>query len=1545
MNIIELSEIQQLLFSVEQETIEEICSIIIRSDYFENNEKRNLLFSNISLLIDLRPKQFDQIIDLCILLNKMDPTNSFSSQLLNCLLDKLSQEQQYFIFKGYNNDLFSFNLIASSIEYLINSSQERKAYNLGRWFTEELYGQNRLLYGKISSFNFLRSSESELFKTKKNEAFLLGIDSKLPDDLKLFDILRNDDLESLQALIKPISEIMTKKKHLLPIGSIYSQLTESSALLDEALSVFDICAYYNSINCFEKLCQLVETSNKYVQSLSQERVKSFNVMHYAIAGGSIQVILYLIDHKFPTDNCIQCAIYFHRNDLIDFFSEIDKEIPSNPMQLLNTSKDIWGTPLFQACHSNNVEVFLQMIHYKSFQTSLNLPLSMPSSLSSLFPNPFFYNLNLYLFIYDNIIKSQKAIGKEVEQGNEPYFKFKNFDDADSHLSTLLSSVKYAKEMLINGLFYLSKKGYVELLELMIKELLRTSKLTEKLLNEMPNHEHDDIFQFTFDLNTTDQFGNTILIIASKFNQISCVKLLINIYQVLHDLSKLDEENENESNLSYLNLDAVNNEGRSALDYACFNGNYEIVELLISTDHISIENLHKSLIACLRNCSYCNAHNCARIIHEYNYFLNIYNMLYPYSFANPNYSRCTSDGRKLNKKCESCFERIINSILDAIQHIEKVSLMDSSSSDILSTNSSDESIVDKIQGPNMCFSVYLKTIEKYSIETDNVEIFKILMSTPETLKNLSKTRCVEIINDAIDHNSINILKYIFSNFEKQNNENISNKCPITVDTKINFLKEAISAKKYDVSSYLFSLGLFDLTFDDVFIGLSDPDITRLIFEQKSDLIINKINERGKNNYTLLTDSAKNQYVETFKFLQSLPSVNINAIGKEKDSINISYENRCNEIFVMCIKNPTMNMKLGSFYVDSALERIAFIGDPICAKLILEKFPNFDITERPIINEYDYYHRLHQKTGKSIMDFAYYYDRAELIEYFNYYLAINNKKPYVPQQTGLKGDNQKKVDLKEEDLNIEKAIIGDDLESLKKLINKDNVNMHFERNGITPLNTAIQFEFIDIIQYLLSIPEIDVNLQNDGRSRNNYVKYPEKVENYNIDSFQQNLVQIGETPLITAIKTMNIDIIKLLLAIPSIDINKESKDQSLTPLIQAIKYKKTMWALKSGKRAVIGVQKTPEETAIEESTRQAVINLLLNMEGIDVNKIAKNSVPLVEAVKSKQIETVKLMCNLFTNLPEDSKKIKLDFEQLDGLTKKTALQLANDETIKKILLNSGAKEIKTEKKSFTYTKDNVKVADDTKSQQKTKPSTGSLWSSNKISDRSSGWPSSKTSISNGTVNTKTTTENANESPRSNISYHGFNVNKQNEKQQTNVFHTFGEKMNHNNSKPKSEDPRDKKIGFFSPKDFPPQNSVVDNNSRQLGAVLNKTNDKNKFGPMAALNSTQEGMKFAFSASYTKPESAQPNKHVWGMKLNENKVSNGWGHTMNIYSNKGISFAWQKANQAPESTAEENSEDVKEQAQKDQNAAKDELKEVKDSIEEEDKKEEGKDENIEN
>ena len=118
-------------------------------------------------------------------------------------------------------------------------------------------------------------------------------------------------------------------------------------------------------------------------------------------------------------------------------------------------------------------------------------------------------------------------------------------------------------------------------------------------------------------------------------------------------------------------------------------------------------------------------------------------------------------------------------------------------------------------------------------------------------------------------------------------------------------------------------------------------------------------------------------------------------------------------------------------------------------------------------------------------------------------------------------------------------------LSKVISSSEINTKFD--GDTPIVLAVERNNIEIVKILLKIPGIDVNLADDD----------------------------GETPIMLAIYGCNVEIVKLLLAVPGININ---------------------WKNKNGD--------TPIMLAIEQTCNAEIVKLLLQVPGIDVNKSDDN-----------------------------------------------------------------------------------------------------------------------------------------------------------------------------------------------------------------------------------------------------------------------------------------------------------------------------------------------------
>jgi ankyrin repeat protein len=155
-----------------------------------------------------------------------------------------------------------------------------------------------------------------------------------------------------------------------------------------------------------------------------------------------------------------------------------------------------------------------------------------------------------------------------------------------------------------------------------------------------------------------------------------------------------------------------------------------------------------------------------------------------------------------------------------------------------------------------------------------------------------------------------------------------------------------------------------------------------------------------------------------------------------------------------------------------------------------------------------------------------------------------------------------------MNIFKAIIEDNISRVKKLLDS-GIDVNIKNSAKeTPLYTACRLRNIEIVKLLLEHPNIDVNIKDEH----------------------------GDTPLFIACDYNRIEIVKLLLSHPDIDVNVNSGDYyESNPLGRACSY-----------------------------NRIEIVKLLLGHPSIDVNIQNKlGNTPLHEACESNNIEIVKLL----------------------------------------------------------------------------------------------------------------------------------------------------------------------------------------------------------------------------------------------------------------------------------------------------------------------------------
>lgn len=164
----------------------------------------------------------------------------------------------------------------------------------------------------------------------------------------------------------------------------------------------------------------------------------------------------------------------------------------------------------------------------------------------------------------------------------------------------------------------------------------------------------------------------------------------------------------------------------------------------------------------------------------------------------------------------------------------------------------------------------------------------------------------------------------------------------------------------------------------------------------------------------------------------------------------------------------------------------------------------------------------------------------------------------------------------------AILNHDMEIISLLLNHPSidVNLSFEPNSHTTYRTAlhiaIEMEFLPAVKLLLERPDIDVNA---------IANFDD--ESFNFSSWSKtDYFDFYYTPLHEAVELENIEIIKLLLAHPKIDVNKIEVFDNYNGRCKGV-YDRV-------KQSVLC-------RAIQKQNCE-IVKLLLDHQGIDVNRPA-------------------------------------------------------------------------------------------------------------------------------------------------------------------------------------------------------------------------------------------------------------------------------------------------------------------------------------------------------
>lgn len=150
---------------------------------------------------------------------------------------------------------------------------------------------------------------------------------------KLVNIIKNDDVSAL-------IELHQLKKFKIN-QRIQSSIIELNSMMKNSPTLIEVSALFNSINCFKFLFQ-----KRAKLTLCDK--KGLNVVHYAAAGGSTEILNILNDLGVSFNGAIHFAALFHKYDTFDSLYQTNQDC-------FDKTIEIYGTVLHMCAKSNNIK--------------------------------------------------------------------------------------------------------------------------------------------------------------------------------------------------------------------------------------------------------------------------------------------------------------------------------------------------------------------------------------------------------------------------------------------------------------------------------------------------------------------------------------------------------------------------------------------------------------------------------------------------------------------------------------------------------------------------------------------------------------------------------------------------------------------------------------------------------------------------------------------------------------------------------------------------------------------------------------------------------------------------------------------------------------------------------------------------------------------------------------------------------------------------------------------------------------------------------------
>ena len=271
----EISSLQKLIFSINENNFDNIKDQILHSKFTLTKESFRILIATIGIGFHTRPQQYESFVDLICSLKDLIKKFLTPHELYNVLRLEISN---FFLLELISHQIMLFSDLFSI--------PRDDGDDFQQFFAPELIIYNRAEYeSKFKDMDLQKHIKTR--ETGENESQIASI------------IMRDD----INEFINYVSQTNIQYNSEIP-DSIYEKcfyLTQKY----KKITVIEYCAFFGSINIFKYL-------------VSNKATETNNLGFYSIAGGCFEIV-----HLCEQMNCnfsagLKAALIFHQYDVLDY---------------------------------------------------------------------------------------------------------------------------------------------------------------------------------------------------------------------------------------------------------------------------------------------------------------------------------------------------------------------------------------------------------------------------------------------------------------------------------------------------------------------------------------------------------------------------------------------------------------------------------------------------------------------------------------------------------------------------------------------------------------------------------------------------------------------------------------------------------------------------------------------------------------------------------------------------------------------------------------------------------------------------------------------------------------------------------------------------------------------------------------------------------------------------------------------------------------------------------------------------------------------------